>query len=58
MADNLKKTQPLDSSRINVHEKHEVEYWTQTLGIPKEKLIATVEKVGTSAEAVKKALKK
>ena len=58
MADNLKKTQPQDSSRINVNEKHEVEYWTQALGIPKEKLIATVEKVGTSAEAVKKALKK
>ena len=58
MADNLKKTQPQDSSRINVNEKHEVEYWTQALGIPKEKLIASVEKVGTSAEAVKKALKK
>ena len=58
MADDLKKKQPQDSSRINVNEKHEVEYWTQALGIPKEKLIATVEKVGTSAEAVKKALKK
>ena len=57
MADNLKKTQPLEASRINVNEKHEVEYWTKALGIPKEKLIAIVEKVGTSAEAVKKALK-
>jgi hypothetical protein len=58
MADNLKKQGPQDSSRVNVHEKHELEYWTQALGVPREKLIATVEKVGTSAAAVKKALKK
>lgn len=58
MADNLKKTGPQDSSKINVHEKHETDYWTQALGVPKDKLIATVEKVGNSADAVKKALKK
>lgn len=56
MSDNLKKTGHQDSTRINIHEKHELEYWTNLLGISKEKLIATVETVGTSVDAVKKAL--
>lgn len=55
MADNLKKTGPQDSSRINIHEKHELQYWTETLAISKEELMEAVKKVGTSAEAVKKA---
>lgn len=58
MADNIKKTGPQDSRKINVHEKQEIDYWTQALGVPKEKLLATVEKVGNSADAVRKALRK
>ena len=57
MSDNLKKTAPQDAKKINVHEKHEMEYWTQTLGLPRDKLISIVEKVGPSVEAVRKALK-
>ena len=55
MADDKTKSGPPDSSRINVHEEHEVKYWTKALGITKEELIKTVEEVGTSAEAVRKA---
>lgn len=58
MPDNLKKTKPQDASFINVHEAHEMDYWTQALGVPKDKLIATVVKVGTTVAAVKKALKR
>ena len=58
MPDNKQKTRPQDSSRINIHEEHEVRYWTQALGVPKDKLVKVVEEVGTSAEAVRKALKR
>ena len=58
MADNLTKKAPQDASKVNIHEKHEIDYWTQALGVPKDKLIAIVEEVGTSAAAVRKALKK
>lgn len=56
MSDDLKKTGPQDSRKINVHEKHELEYWIKVFGIPKKKLIAIVEKVGTSVDDVKKHL--
>ena len=58
MPDNLKKTKPQDASFINVHEAHEMDYWTQALGVPKDKLIATIAKVGITVAAVKKALKR
>ena len=37
-------------------EPHEVRYWTEALGVSKEKLQAAVDKVGNSAEAVRKEL--
>ena len=58
MADNKSKTRPQDSSRINIHETYEVQYWTEALGISKEELTKVVQEVGTSAEAVRQALKK
>ncbi|MCW3109947.1 MAG: hypothetical protein JWQ09_4453 [Segetibacter sp.] len=58
MTDNLNKTRPQDASKINVNEAHEVRYWTEALGVTKEQLVKTVKEVGTSAAAVKKALKK
>lgn len=32
MSDDLKNRGPADRSRVNVHEKWELEYWTKTLG--------------------------
>jgi hypothetical protein len=58
MSDNLKKTKPQDSSKINVHEPYEVNYWTDALGCTKAQLISAVDKVGVSAAAVKKYLGK
>lgn len=58
MADDKTKKGPADSSRINVHEDYEVDYWTQALGISEEKLKEAVDAVGTSAKAVREHLGK
>jgi hypothetical protein len=51
--DDKTKTRPQDSSRVNVHEDYEVEYWTKKFGCTKQQLQAAV---GVSAAAVEKAL--
>lgn len=53
MADDKTKQGPADSSRINLSEDYEVTYWTQALGITKEKLTEAVKEVGSSAKAVR-----
>ena len=58
MADDKTKTAPQDSSKINMHEDYEVQYWTKHFGVSADKLKETVKKVGVSADAVKKALGK
>ena len=57
MSDNLQKTGQQDRSRINVHEEHEVRYWTETLGVSREQLEKAVAAVGVSANAVREHLK-
>ena len=54
--DDLKKKGPQDRSKINMHEAHEVKYWTKELGVNKEQLQKLVDKVGNSAAAVRKEL--
>jgi hypothetical protein len=54
MADNLQSAGPQDRSRINVNEEWEVRYWTQELGVSKEKLAEIVKEVGPSVTAVRK----
>lgn len=58
MPDNLTKKRPQDSSRVNIHEPWEVNWWISKLGCTKSQLIAAVKAVGTSATAVKKHLGK
>lgn len=58
MADNLQSAGPQDRSRINIHEEWEVRYWTEALGVTKEKLTELVKEVGTSASAVRQRLSK
>jgi hypothetical protein len=58
MADDKTKTGPADRSRIDVSEDYELAYWTDALGVSREKLKEAVEKVGTSVEAVKEHLNK
>ncbi len=55
MDDPKNRGQP-DRSKINMHEAHEVKYWTKELGVDKDKLQKTVDKVGNSAAAVRKEL--
>jgi hypothetical protein len=52
--DSLKKKGAADRSKINMSEDYEVKYWTKELGVSKDKLQKAVNKVGNSAEAVRK----
>jgi hypothetical protein len=54
--DNLKIKGAQDRSKINMHEPHEVQYWTKHLKVSKEQLQKAVDKVGNAAAAVRKEL--
>ena len=54
--DNLIKREQPDRSKINLHQPHELKYWSHALGVSKEEICAAVEKVGNSAAAVRKEL--
>ena len=58
MADNLQNAGPQDRSRINVHEEWELRYWTEELGVSKERLAELVKEVGPSVNAVRQRLGK
>lgn len=58
MSDDLTKRKPLDSSRININEPYEVNYWCDKFNVTKVALIAAVKAIGTSSEAVRKHLSK
>ena len=53
MADNLDIRGAQDRSRININESHEVQYWTQKLGVDEAELRIAVASVGVSAEEVR-----
>jgi hypothetical protein len=46
-----------DRSRINLSEDFEVKYWTEALGVSRERLEDLVRKHGNSAEKIREALK-
>ena len=54
--DNLKIKGAHDRSKINMHEIHEVQYWSKHLKVSKEQLQRAVDKVGNAAAAVRKEL--
>jgi hypothetical protein len=54
--DSLSKRAQPDRSKINMHQPHEVKYWTHALNVSKEELQKAVDKVGNSAAAVRKEL--
>jgi hypothetical protein len=54
--DNLKLKGSQDRSKINMHEPHEVQYWTKHLKVSTEQLQRAVDKVGNAAAAVRKEL--
>jgi hypothetical protein len=54
--DSLTKREQPDRSKINMHQPHEVKYWTHALNVTREELQAAVDKVGNSAATVRKEL--
>ena len=58
MPDDLSKRGPQDRSRINLREPYEVQYWADKFDVSKERLSEAVRKVGHSADAVAKELRK
>jgi hypothetical protein len=53
MPDNLKRRQPEDPKRINIHEAWELEHWSSSLGVTKTKLTQAVKAVGPMVTDVK-----
>lgn len=53
MPDDLKYTGPEDRSRINIHQSHELRYWSRELLVTPEKLIEAVKAVGVSVPKVR-----
>jgi hypothetical protein len=58
MSDSKSLRAPEDSSRINLHERYEVYYWTRKFGVTEIQLEAAVMVVGSSAKAVEEYLAK
>ena len=58
MPDDRSRRGSQDRSRINMGEDYEVEYWTKTFGISKDRLAEIVNKVGDSVQAVRRELGK
>jgi hypothetical protein len=51
MSGDPKKRRLIDSSRINIHEPWELQYWSEKLGVSKDQIIEVVNAMGTSAAA-------
>ncbi len=58
MSDDKTKRGGQDRSRINLSEDYEVRYWTEALGVSRERLEELVRKHGNSAEKIREALGK
>ena len=58
MADNTNVRSGQDRKRVNVHQEHEVRWWTQKWGVSREELEKAVQAVGTSVNKVEEYLNK
>ncbi|WP_082553679.1 DUF3606 domain-containing protein [Altererythrobacter sp. Root672] len=58
MSDDKRLRVPQDGSRIAMGEDYEVDYWTDALGVSRERLQEAIDQVGNSAEAVREFLGK
>jgi hypothetical protein len=58
MADNPNLRHGQDRKRVNVHQEHEVRWWTQKWGVSREELEKAVQAVGTSVNKVEEYLNK
>jgi hypothetical protein len=58
MADNLKRTDGRDDSKINLNQPHEVQHWTNKWGISEKTLKEAVATVGVQVAEVEKWLRR
>jgi len=58
MSDDTTKRGKQDRDRINIQEPHEVEYWTNRLGVSEDELRDAVERVGPMVEDVQREIKR
>ena len=57
MADDLKHTRKPDDQRINVDQDHELSYWSNKLGVSRDKLREAVAKAGPMVKNVERELR-
>ena len=57
MSDDKTKRGPQDPSRIDMHEDHELAYWTKKFGVTADELRGAVKSAGTYVKAVEAELK-
>jgi hypothetical protein len=57
MADNVKQTGKPDDQRINVDQDHELTYWSEKLGVSRDKLREAVAKAGPMVRNVQRELR-
>jgi hypothetical protein len=57
MADNRDMRGAQDRSRINMHQEHEVRYWTEKFNVSREALQKAVDAAGPMVDAVEKQLR-
>lgn len=58
MPDNLKRRQPEDPKRININEAWELDYWSSSLNVSKDRLKQAVKAVGPMVADVRAWLSK
>ena len=58
MADHLKQTGKLDDQRINIEQDHELIYWSEKLGVSRDRVREAVAKVGPMSKAVDQHLRR
>ena len=58
MTDDKSKRGTQDRTKVSTSESYEVQYWSEKFGVSAEELKAAVKEVGSSPEAVEKALRK
>jgi hypothetical protein len=58
MSDDLSKRGTPDRLRINIHEAHEVRYWTEKFGCSEQQLRECVQRVGVMVTDVQRCLGK
>ena len=57
MADDLKQTGKADDSRIDVDQDHELQYWSDKLGVSRDELRKAVQAAGPMVKDVQRHLR-